>query len=117
MIEVLDKELNITVLNLESQPNTYYLTYNLNSKCVIDTIQEEDNIVVNPDPKETCTAEELTVIIDRFSSYIFNLKPELNGMLLKTADNPMLESIGFKLLSKNSDYLYKENGKRINKVR
>ena len=91
MIEILDKELNITVLNLESQPNTYYLTYNLDNKCVIDIIQEGDNIVVYPDPKETCTAEELIIIIDRFSNYIFKLKPELNGILIKMDENLMLE--------------------------
>ena len=116
MIELLDKELNITVLNLESQPNTYYISYQIDNKCIIDTIQDGNDIVIIPDPKDTCTAEELTIIIDRFSGYILRKHPEINGILIKMDENEMLGSIGFNLLSENSDYLYKEN-KRINKVK
>lgn len=117
MFEVIDQELMMSVLNLESQPNTYYIAYKGDSKCIMDTLYEGNDMVIIPDPKEECTAEELTIIIDRFSNYLFDKKPEVNGLLIKTEESEMLESIGFKLLSENSEYLYKQNNKRINKVR
>lgn len=116
MIEALDKELNINVLSLENQPNTYYISYQLDNKCVIDTVQEGNDVIVIPDPKESCTAEELTIVIDRFSNYIFKKYPEINGILMKMDENEILGGIGFKLLNENSEYLYKEN-KRMNKVK
>ena len=117
MIEVLNKELKISVLSLENQPDTYYLSYKNDNKCVIDTVMVDGNILIIPDPKEDCTVEELTTIISYFSNYIFNIKPEVKGILFKTEQNDLLEQIGFKLLSEDSEYLYKENNKRINKVR
>lgn len=117
MIEVLDKELNITVLVLENNPNTYYLSYQKDAKCIISIVQNESDIIIIPNPMEHCTAEELTKIINCFSNYIFKIYPNVNGILLKTDDNQMLESIGFKLISDDSEYLYKENNKRIKKVR
>lgn len=117
MVEVLDKDLRITLLMLEDNPNTYYLSYMNDTKCVIDTIYKENDVIIIPDPKEHCTAEELDIIIDCFSKYLFKIKPEINGILFKTDPNELLESIGFKLISEDSQYLYKENNKRINKVR
>ena len=116
MLEVLNKELKITVLSLENQPDTYYLSYMSDTKCVIDTVMVEGNILIIPDPKEDCTVEELNTIISCFSNYIFKIKPEIKGILFKTDPQPSLEEIGFTLLSEDSEYLYKEN-KRINKVR
>ena len=117
MFEVIDKELIMSVLNLENQPNTYYISYQVDSKCVIDTLEQDNDIIIMPDPRDRCTAEELTIILDRFSNYLFTKKPNINGLLLKTEENYMLDSIGFKLLNEDSEYLYKENNKKINKVR
>ncbi len=117
MIEVLDKELKISVLVLDNNPNAYYLSYKNDTKCVIDTMYDRDNIIIIPDPKDDCTVEELNIIINRFSDYIFKIKPEIKGILFKTDPQPSLDNIGFKLLSEDSEYLYKENNKRINKVR
>lgn len=117
MVEVLDKELNISVLVIENDPNIYYLSYQKDAKCIIRTVHNKSDIIIFPEPMEHCTVEELTIIINCFSNYIFKIYPKVNGILLKTDDNPMLESIGFRLLSKDSEYLYKENNKRIKKVR
>lgn len=116
MVEVLDKELKITVLTLESRPGIYYLSYMNDTKCIIDTKYNENDIIIIPAPQEHCTAHELTLIIDRFSNYILKKNPEVNGILFKTDPNELLEGIGFKELSEDSEYLYKEN-KRVNKVR
>ena len=116
MIETIDNDLKITVLNMENNPTTYYLSYKNDTKCVIDTVYNENDVIIITDPREHCTAEELNIIIDRFSNYIFKIKPEINGILFKTDPNEWLENIGFKLISEDSEYLYKEN-KRINKVR
>ena len=117
MIEILDKELKISVLTLENTPNVYYLTYQKDTKCVIDIESKDGDILISPNPQGECTVEELNTIIDRFSNFIFKVKPEVNGILFKTDPHPLLESIGFKLLSKDSEYLYKINNKRIDKVR
>lgn len=116
MNEILDNNLKITVFNHPNNPNQYYLTYHSDMKCMIDTMYIDNDVIIVPEPNENCTVEELNKLIDYFSDFIFKLKPELNGMLLKTEEDSLLESIGFKLLSKDSEYLYKKN-KLKNKVR
>lgn len=116
MIEILDNKLKIFVLVNQDNPDVYYLSYQSSSKCVIDTTYNGNNVIISPVPQGDCTVEELNIIIDRFSNYIFRVKPEIDGILLKVDSNPLLESIGFKEFEENSEYLYKEN-KRMNKVK
>lgn len=116
MIEKLDNKLNIRVLTLDNNPNTYFLSYKGSTKCVIDIKNSDNDIIISPVPQGECTAEELDEIINSFSKFIFQRHPEIKGILLKTDPNEMLEKIGFKLLNENSEYLYKEN-KGIKKVK
>lgn len=116
MFEVLNKELNIRVLMLDNNQDTYYLSYQGNTKCVIDIKQVDNDIIIFPAPQGECTVEQLHAIISCFCDFIFKKYPETNGILFKTDPNEMLENIGFKLTNENSEYLYKEN-KRINKVK
>lgn len=117
MHEILDKKLKISVLVLENSPNTYYLTYQNDTKCIIDTVDYKNDIIIIPNPSENCNIEELSKILECFSNFMFKIKPELNGLLLKTDENPYLTNIGFDLLNEDSEYLYKKNDKRMNKVR
>ena len=116
MIKTLDEKLNIRALVLDNNPNTYYLSYQGDTKCVIDTKQVENDILIIPEPQGECTVEELTTIINCFSKFIFTKYSNINGILFKTDPNDLLERIGFKLVSEDSEYLYKEN-KQNNKVR
>lgn len=116
MFQIIDKELKIIVLVSDDKPNTYYLSYQGNSKCVIDTKIIDNNMIIMPTPQGECTVDELNIIIDKFNSFIFSIKPELNGILLNTDPTPRLEQIGFKLLNDDSEYLFKEN-ERTKKVK
>ena len=116
MIKMLDDKLNIRVLMLEDSPNTYYLSYQGNTKCVIDINKVNNDIMISPITQGECTIDELDAIINCFSNYLFTKYPQIDGILFKTDPNDWLERMGFKLVSKDSEYLYKEN-KRINKVR
>lgn len=116
MIKTLDDKLNIRVLMLEDNPNTYYLSYQGNTKCVIDIKQIDNDIIIFPEPQGDCSVEELNTIINHFSDFMFTKYPEIDGILFKTDPNDLLENIGFKLINEDSEYLYKAN-KKIDKVR
>ena len=116
MNEILDNNLRITVFNHPNNPNQYYLTYQSDMKCMMDTKYIDNDVLIIPEPNEDCTVEELNKLIDCFSNFMIRIKPELNGALLKIEEDPLLESIGFKLLKEDSEYLYKKN-KMKNKVR
>lgn len=118
MFQVLNKDLNIRVLVDDNIPNTYYLSYQGLSKCVIYVKEADDNtLIMSLATQGDCTANELTSIIDCFTNFIFDKKKSINGILMSADPNPLLENIGFKLISDDSEYLYKENNKRIKKVR
>lgn len=116
MLKVLDDKLNIRVLMLDDNPNAYYLSFKGDTKCVIDIKRVNNDIIIFPVPQGDCTVEELNVIINCFCDFVFQKYSEINGILFKTDPNDLLEQIGFKLVSEDSEYLYKEN-KRVNKVR
>lgn len=114
MTELLNKDLKIMVMTLESQPNNYYVSYNSEPKCVINTIYTQNNdVILKCIPQEHCTAEELNAIIDHFSSYICAMKSDLNGVILDMDPNDLLESIGFKLENEDDDYLYRKNNRKV----
>lgn len=116
MFKILDDELNIRVLRLEDNPNTYYLSFRGDTKCVIDIKSVDNDIMIFPTPQGNCSVEELNAIINCFSNFILSSNSEIDGILFKTEPNDLLDEIGFKLVSEDSEYLYKVN-KRVNKVR
>lgn len=117
MLEFLNKELKLSVLSHKDNPNTYYLSYQSYTKCVIDTKISDNDMIIMPQPQGDCTVEELDIIIDHFCDFMFKNMPEINGILMSADPTPTLENIGFKLMSEDSEYLYRRNDKRINKVR
>lgn len=110
MIEVLDADLNIRALSMEENPNVYYISYAGYTKSILEIKEtNNNNIILSCFPQGDCLVEELNIIIDRFSKFIYANKPDINGILLKCDPSELLSSIGFDLLSENSEFLYQEN--------
>lgn len=111
MLNILDKDLRMVVLNTEKQPNIYYISLGNFTKCTIETINIDNDILFRTYLQGDCTVEELTIIIDKFSDYILSIKSEIEGIRLDADSNEMLESIGFKL--KDDAYLYKKANRKL----
>lgn len=109
MITTLDEKGEVRLLPMFGTDNLYLISILRDSKLLIETKYCGNDILIKTDVQNSCTVEELTRILYLFSQYIYSKNPEVNGILLRADDDPMLESIGFKAMSENSEYLYQKN--------
>lgn len=111
MLNVLDKNLRLTVLNNEKEPNVYYVSLGNVTKSVIETTNIDNDILLRIYLQGDCTVEELTTIIDKFSDYVLNTNNEIDGIRIDADPNEMLEGIGFTL--ENDAYLYRKANRKL----
>lgn len=111
MLNILDKNLRLTVLNIQSEPNVYYISLGNITKSVIETTNIDNDILLKIYLQGDCTVEELTTIIDKFSGYILSTNNEIEGIRIDTDPNEILEGIGFKL--ENNAYLYRKANRKL----
>lgn len=115
MHELLDEKKKIRVL-LENE-NKYMITKDTYAKAVIETLKQDSNVLLKIYPHLDCTAEEITELLDLFSKFYYKRNPEVEGIIFKCDESPLLEQIGFKPLSENSDFLYQKNDRLIKEGR
>jgi len=113
MTAILDKTNNTRLVELSE--GSYFVSIKAEAKAAIDTVVQNDDLIMSTHAQPSCTIEELTRIIDLFSKHIYTTKPEINGILFRCDENELLTSIGFKPLSEDSEFLYQENNQRVNK--
>lgn len=111
MLNILDRNLRLTVLNNEEEPNVYYISLGNVTKSVIETTNIDNDILLRIYLQGDCTVEELTTIIDKFSDYILDTNNEISGIRIDADPDEMLENIGFTL--ENDDYLYKKANRKL----
>lgn len=111
MFEILDENLNIRVMNLETEPNAYYISLKGLTKVIIDVKYINEDVLFNLSLQDECNINEVNIILDKFSDYFFNKNEEVNGIILKLDPNELLDSIGFK--EKDSKFLYRERNRKI----
>lgn len=115
MNQMLDEKKKIRVL-IENE-NRFMITVDTYAKVLIETIKQESNVLLNVFPHLDCTAEELTEILDLFSKFYYRNHPDIEGLLFRCDENPLLEQIGFKSLSEDSEFLYQKNNRVIKEGR
>lgn len=91
MLKILDKDLRLTVLNNEMNPNMYYISLNNKTKSVIETMNINDEIIFKIDVQGDCNNEELNIIVDKFSSYILSENDKIMKIRIATEDNGLLD--------------------------
>lgn len=111
MFEVLDEKLNIRVLNLDTDPTAYYLSFKGSSKVVIDVKYVDEDALFNISLQEDCNADEINIILDKFTKYFLDKNENINGVKLMVESNEMLDNIGFKQL--DNEFLYRERNRKI----
>ncbi|MBE6138192.1 MAG: hypothetical protein E7173_00415 [Firmicutes bacterium] len=112
MTTILDQNNNTRLV--EVSEGSYLVSVQTIAKAAIDTVIQNDDLLMAVNPQANCTLEELTRIIELFGTHIYTTRPEINGILFKCDENELLTSIGFKPLSDDSEFLYQENNKRTN---
>ena len=107
MITILDKDTNMRLM--QASENSFLTSMHGEAKMMIDTIPQNEDVLLKITTQETCRLDEFIQILDHFSNYYFSQNPAVTGMLMYGDDDEMLESIGFKPLSEESPFLYKAN--------
>lgn len=107
MIITLNKETNMRLMKMDD--NAYLVSMCGEAKMIIDTILQNEDVLLKFTIKDNCRLEEFVQILDNFSNYYFFENPNITGILVHGEEPVMLDKIGFKQVSEDSEYLYKAN--------
>ena len=107
MIITLNKETNMRLMQMDD--NAYLISMYGEAKMIIDTISQDEDVLFKFTIKDNCKLEEFVQILDDFSNYYFFENPNVQRILVHGEEPEILDKIGFKPVSDESEYLYKDN--------
>ena len=70
MFEILDEKTNMRVMTMPNNPNLHLISIKCISKIAIETIEEENDILLKLNVQPNCTDKELVKIIKLFSQKV-----------------------------------------------